>query len=141
MFYVCIAGDELPLRVMYPEHFIEKIDADKRAKLLALECYIHDGTMWGLYQGEEPIESTIARGSAPKIDGETQEDCKIRLDALSLKAAKSSKSKLTAPEIDDVPEWFKQGFHNKAEMDLQTGKITQKEYENIVFPKAKEVEK
>lgn len=120
MFYVCIATQEDPPRIMYPEHFIDKSERDKRSAQLKYECYNHDGAIWYLYEGEECIESAIARGKAQMIEGETEEDCQTRIDALCLKSAKSSKSVLTEPEIDNTPEWFKQGYSSQSEMDLYT---------------------
>jgi len=132
MFYVCIATEENTPRVMYPEHFTEKIDRDKRALQLKFECYNHDGALWKLWGSDsEPFEAAMARSTAKPMESETvsagddQEtiDSKVqafqkRVDALALTASKASKSKLTAPEIDDVPQWFKDGFQNQADWEL-----------------------
>ena len=118
MFYVAIATEETPPRVMYPEHFAEKIDRDQRAYFLKSECYTHDGALWKLFCSDtEPFEAAYARATAVPLDSEKvvqgddaetiaskQEAFKIRVDAVALEAGTASKSKLTDPMVDDRPK-------------------------------------
>ena len=129
MFYTCIATEDKKPRILYSEHFVDKEEMEKRAKQLQGECYNHDGAMWKLYKGEECFESAYAKSIAPIIKHESDDTRQNRLNMIGLEASKTSVSVLTDPEIDDVPQWYKQGFNSQEEMDFRAGKIGLKEYE------------